>query len=102
MHMDTITHDKNTKSKGDNRGLNNQKEPNNNTTLAQRLTRIPDKHLADTIFRLWIAIIFLFVLWAYTTYMLPNQLNSAIMNAYIELQKQQVPNNLHYAFNYTN
>ena len=101
MHM--TRHDDNiTKPRErDNRDRDKVNKTMLKTSLAQRLTRIDDPVIADTIIRLWVAIFFLFGLWAISIYYIPNRFNSAIMEAYIDLQAQQVPNNLPYGLNFT-
>ena len=85
----------------DNRDSDNQIKTTLNKTIAQSLTGIDDPLVAGSIIRLWVAIFFLFGLWAISIYYIPNRFNSAIMEAYIDLQAQQVPNNLPYGLNFT-
>ena len=101
MHM-TRPNDNITKPRErDNRDRDKINKTTQKTSLAQRLTRIDDPMIADTIIRLWVAIFLLFGLWAISIYYIPNRFNSAIMKAYIDLQAQQVQNNIPYAFNFT-
>ena len=101
MHM--TQHDNNiTKpNERDNRDSNNQIKTTLKTSIAQQVTGISDPLVAGSIFRLWVAVFFLFILWAISIYYIPNRFNSAIMKAYIDLQAQQVQNNIPYAFNFT-
>ena len=99
--MDTHNIKKTKPRERDHRDRDNQDIPPPRKTIQQRLTRIQDQHLADTIFRLWLAIILLFVLWAYSTYMMPNKINNTILEAYIELQKTQATPILPYGLNLT-